>query len=139
MGIRGRCSVIREELDRQAENPHSDTPWIKIALETAGEPVPAPPPPPDPPRIETVSMPRREDPELPSLWRMAKGLIRDVTIHVINGFPKRPVEEYERIMAICKACDHLRSDGRCGKQTGCGCGMQTKASMNLTSCPVGKW
>jgi hypothetical protein len=56
---------------------------------------------------------------------------------VVNGFPKRPIEEYERAMAICRECPLLDANGKCSKR--CTCNMSIKASWLLTQCPEGKW
>lgn len=134
---RGRCEVIEAEAARLRNDPSFEAPWHRIALESAGIAVQRPePPPPDQPGTRSGL---EGEPELPPLWKMALGFAGEAAKHVLAGMPKRSPEEHKRIMAICRSCDHLRADGRCGGKGGCGCGMEAKASWGLTSCPLGKW
>lgn len=44
-------------------------------------------------------------------------------------------EEYERRLAICKACDQLNA-GTCGA---CGCYVELRAVATVGHCPNGEW
>ena len=43
--------------------------------------------------------------------------------------------EYERRLALCRACEHL-ADGTCLK---CGCYPEFRAAFRTQRCPAGRW
>jgi len=59
------------------------------------------------------------------------------------GFPTRTEGEVKACLAMCKACEHYMSNGRCRR---CGCcinkskvAVLNKAKMKTEQCPVSKW
>ena len=76
-------------------------------------------------------------PQYPSIPKMAGSLVKSTGKHIASGFKKRTDLEVDRIMEICKACDHFNSDAvRCYK---CGCNMKHKIPWQTTHCSIGKW
>lgn len=61
-------------------------------------------------------------------WDAAKGLVQG------NGF-MASAEVAETRLNICKGCEHY-TENRC---TQCGCWMDKKVQIKVSSCPVGKW
>lgn len=76
------------------------------------------------------------DPPLPGLLTQALNLAGSVAAHVAGGCQEAPQAEQERRIALCRACDRHRGDGRCAE---CGCWTRTKAAWLGEKCPLGKW
>lgn len=49
---------------------------------------------------------------------------------------KVPSDERDRRLSICQGCEYLESLNRCKK---CGCFMDVKTWLPMSSCPVKKW
>jgi hypothetical protein len=82
-----------------------------------------------------------DEPALPSMGEMAKGLLQS-TGEVVQGILKNEgvfvSDDIQRErMRICSSCEFFRySDNRCSK---CGCFMQNKTKLKKVECPVHKW
>ena len=53
----------------------------------------------------------------------------------IKSADQVPPEEYERRLAVCKACDKLNA-GTCNS---CGCYVELRAAAKVSHCPNKKW
>lgn len=73
----------------------------------------------------------------PGFAEMAKGFAESIVEYTKQGFPKRPKEDAEKILAICQECDEYDTQRkRCYI---CGCKMEVKITWATTSCPLKKW
>lgn len=95
----------------------------------------------DQPEIEAVKeeavIQKPEEVKLPSILQQAKNFAGAAAQHVLGGMKNASNEEKNRRLDICKKCPHLiREEMRCGK---CGCFLETKASWQTSSCPIGQW
>ena len=87
--------------------------------------------------------------QLPGLSKQAVSLSKAVMRHVAGGSKKIPVEESNKRIAICEACDLWIENGTIkvfGKQvevkrrcSACGCAMDVKATWATSHCIQGKW
>lgn len=66
-----------------------------------------------------------------------KGLLSSTKEHVVNGFKYVSDEEYERRLNICKECEWVRANNKCGQ---CHCYMGVKAKWDIKNiCKLNKW
>ena len=79
--------------------------------------------------------------ELPSLGEQGKNL-SDTLAKTMQAFVNGDelfVDDFERKRRydICQACEHfIKKRKRCAK---CGCFLQQKVKMKMSSCPIKKW
>ena len=67
----------------------------------------------------------------PSLMTMVKNFAKDSAQFIAQGAPMCSTEEFEERMSICKSCEHLTEEDKCGL---CGCFMPVKAGWKTTEC-----
>jgi hypothetical protein len=63
--------------------------------------------------------------------KMARGVVQTAAAAVVGG-----LIDPEPRLAICRQCEHLLDQNRCGL---CGCWMPAKAKVANISCPDGRW
>lgn len=78
------------------------------------------------------------EPQPPSIVEQTLNVVGAGVRFAASGFRQRPVEEVDRLHAICKGCDRYRpSDDRCAE---CGCYLLgNKLAWATEVCPIGKW
>lgn len=78
----------------------------------------------------------RENPEMPSLFQMAKNLTKSTFNHVMNGMEEVSDDIYEERLRKCNNCPLLNTanaeNPSCSK---CGCFVKIKAKWASESCP----
>ena len=79
----------------------------------------------------------REEPQLPSVARMAANLVKATAKHVADGLRKVSLQEYQDRLNICNTCD-IRIKNRCTHES-CGCFIDKKAWWASEDCPLEKW
>lgn len=81
------------------------------------------------------------DPPVPPIVWRAFSLLWASLRHLCDGLRRSPEALQAERLAVCRACAHLRSDGRCGliAGKGCGCKVAIKSAWLSERCPVGKW
>lgn len=72
---------------------------------------------------------------IPTLSAQASNFIRSAREAVANPKPVS-VEERERRLSICNACEFLKDGKRCTK---CGCTVSWKSRLEAWHCPISKW
>lgn len=70
-------------------------------------------------------------PKKPSLITMVKNFAKDSAQFIKQGAPMCSTEEFEERMTICKSCENLTEEDKCGL---CGCFMPVKAGWKTTEC-----
>lgn len=73
----------------------------------------------------------KKKPKKPSLITMVKNFAKDSAQFIKEGAPMCSAEEFEERMSICKSCEHLTEEDKCGL---CGCFMPVKAGWKTTEC-----
>lgn len=74
--------------------------------------------------------------ETPSIAEQAVSVVKTVARSAKAGFAMVDDAEYERRMAICRACDQFTAKQRCRL---CGCWMKAKNRLATEPCPLGKF
>lgn len=74
--------------------------------------------------------------EMPPASEQAASLLGSAAKWAFSGCKRVPLEVLQERMQICKGCEFVRDQGRCGV---CGCFIKTKASWVTERCPLGKW
>ena len=82
---------------------------------------------------------KRDEPQFPSLAKMAGNLGKAVVRHVGDGLKKVDLEEYQRRLNICNKCPgDYRHKTRCTHDD-CGCFLNQKAWWASEHCPEDYW
>lgn len=73
----------------------------------------------------------------PGLFTMAGNALTAAARFVASGLAMVDDAEQERRLSICRGCEKfVAEDMRC---RACGCGLNLKARVRSSSCPLGKW
>jgi len=82
-------------------------------------------------------MKSKEEPELPSLFKMIRNFSKEMVKYVKEGSPNVTVEDYAIRLDVCRKCpSYIESSARCGE---CGCLLEHKAKWQTSDCPLKKW
>ena len=82
-------------------------------------------------------MKSKEEPELPSLFKMIRNFSKEMVKYIKEGTPNVTMKDYANRLDICQKCpSYIKSSARCGE---CGCLLEHKAKWQTAECPLEKW
>jgi Glycosyl transferase family 2 len=90
---------------------------------------------PEGPGLIVLSRLTSDKPALPSGPRMAWNYARSMAAHIAAGRAVCPEPEAARRLELCQLCPSRNGD-RCAA---CGCWLESKAAMEVSTCPLGRW
>ena len=76
---------------------------------------------------------------MPSVFAMAKNIIKDGSKIVKNKFELINSSEFEKRIQTCTTCEHVRVRGKEIRCSLCGCYMRQKARFKSAQCPRKLW
>lgn len=77
----------------------------------------------------------RKEGERPGIIEQAKQVVKEYTVHIVNGAEYVTEEEKHSRLDICGQCEHFEA-AQCKL---CTCFMNAKAELKTAKCPIGKW
>jgi hypothetical protein len=78
-------------------------------------------------------------PDGPGLLQRAGNFGQALWDHTLDGFAKVDDSEYERRLALCRACDQCDVPNLICRHVECGCWLTTKARWASATCPLQEW
>ena len=82
-------------------------------------------------------MTNKEEPEVPSIFKMIRNFSKDMVKYIKEGAPNVSTNDYAGRLSVCRGCpSYIKASARCGE---CGCLLEHKAKWKTAECPLNKW